>query len=704
MARLRIERLRLERFRRFEELDLELGPGLNVIRGPNESGKTTILHAIVAGLFFKTSSPGQAVKAAQKWGSEELPAVEMVLEVGGQRYKLRKDFGGRQCVIEAPGDRELRSQKAVDAAVKEMTGLTDAAQYLRTACVGHDELAGLGDRNAGRKLANMLDEIVIGRNETASIESAIATLTTDIDGLRRGMERPALNPGTVKELKDTRTKLIDRQRELAGRSVNLDADSEELSRLEGDLERETARVEEVQSLLAKNTEALSLEARKTRAGETFELASAAGDARKRLDELDIRIEAVDPEGCLNPDDERRLKAIAAEREATTDELSGLEERMAQESRRRPAKPALAVLALGVLLTGLGAWLGTINAALFAVLGVGVALLVLGGYSTWQSSRGRSGLTRFLGERADEIQEKLAGLQDEEKRLLSSAGCEDVESMIEKLQAFKELSAERDRARGAVEATSTTVDASEARKRSAIDAAAAETRLEELSAYRLSPDELERLDRELAGLRARIAENGKLVAKLRTKISASASGAEELLAVEEELSWLWEEEQKARKRLRVSLVALEGMKAARQSMLSTAAPLLAEGVGKTMAALTLGRYDRVEVAPADLSISVYSREKGAMIEADEVLETLSKGAACQLYLAARLELARMLAGGRRMPVVFDDSFTHFDGARLEQLEEILLQAASEWQIILLTCGDSYVRLEGQGARMIDGPGP
>jgi DNA replication and repair protein RecF len=40
-----IERLRLNNLRRFEDLDLLLGPGVNLLLGPNGSGKTTILEA-----------------------------------------------------------------------------------------------------------------------------------------------------------------------------------------------------------------------------------------------------------------------------------------------------------------------------------------------------------------------------------------------------------------------------------------------------------------------------------------------------------------------------------------------------------------------------------------------------------------------------------------------------------------------------------
>ncbi len=48
---MRIDRLSVERFGHFERLDLDLGPGLTLLHGPNEAGKSTLLAALRS-LFY----------------------------------------------------------------------------------------------------------------------------------------------------------------------------------------------------------------------------------------------------------------------------------------------------------------------------------------------------------------------------------------------------------------------------------------------------------------------------------------------------------------------------------------------------------------------------------------------------------------------------------------------------------------------------
>tara|TARA_R110002167_G_scaffold24655_3_gene86429 strand:+ start:2060 stop:4711 length:2652 start_codon:yes stop_codon:yes gene_type:complete len=89
----KLQRLRVEQFRQFRH-GLELGnlqPGINLIYGPNESGKSTLVRAIRAAFFERYRS--KSAEDLAPWGdSSAAPTVELLFEHQGQRWQLDKRF------------------------------------------------------------------------------------------------------------------------------------------------------------------------------------------------------------------------------------------------------------------------------------------------------------------------------------------------------------------------------------------------------------------------------------------------------------------------------------------------------------------------------------------------------------------------------------------------------------------------------------
>ena len=91
---MRIQRIAVKNFRKLRDpVEINgLQPGLNVIVGDNEEGKSTLLKAVQAAFFDKHSMTGQAVEAMLPFGARVQPNVEVEFEVGGAGYSLRKGF------------------------------------------------------------------------------------------------------------------------------------------------------------------------------------------------------------------------------------------------------------------------------------------------------------------------------------------------------------------------------------------------------------------------------------------------------------------------------------------------------------------------------------------------------------------------------------------------------------------------------------
>lgn len=74
------------------EISLNLNESLNVVTGPNESGKSTTLEAIKLALSTKASSRKRAVKSCQPWDTDLKPRVELEFRANGKNYRLKKAY------------------------------------------------------------------------------------------------------------------------------------------------------------------------------------------------------------------------------------------------------------------------------------------------------------------------------------------------------------------------------------------------------------------------------------------------------------------------------------------------------------------------------------------------------------------------------------------------------------------------------------
>ncbi len=67
-------------------------PGLTVIVGDNEAGKSTLLTALRAAFFQKHRASGEAVKALSPYLASGRPSVELGFDIDGTAYTLKKAF------------------------------------------------------------------------------------------------------------------------------------------------------------------------------------------------------------------------------------------------------------------------------------------------------------------------------------------------------------------------------------------------------------------------------------------------------------------------------------------------------------------------------------------------------------------------------------------------------------------------------------
>ena len=125
---MRLHRLRITSFAAIGNVDVEFGPGLNVLYGPNDLGKSTVVAAIRLGLLL----PHNSTHCEQYvgWTGTGDPSVEVTFESEAQRIWRRENWRSveQHDVITRGEMTERRVQLCVREHVARTRNLT-AARY-----------------------------------------------------------------------------------------------------------------------------------------------------------------------------------------------------------------------------------------------------------------------------------------------------------------------------------------------------------------------------------------------------------------------------------------------------------------------------------------------------------------------------------------------------------------------------------------------
>lgn len=179
---------------------LQLTPGLNIVYGPNEAGKSSWHAALYAGLCGIRRGQGRPAVEDQifadkhrPWGGDEAAnwAVTTVLELqDGRRLELHQDLGSRTAAIADPATGrpfqiDLINDGAPDGA--RLLGL-DRRAFVATACVGQAEL--LRVRESSSRLQEYLGKAVATGRDDATVVGAMNALERYYDDFVGGDRAP----------------------------------------------------------------------------------------------------------------------------------------------------------------------------------------------------------------------------------------------------------------------------------------------------------------------------------------------------------------------------------------------------------------------------------------------------------------------------------------------------------------------------------
>lgn len=688
---MQISHLILKDFGKFDNFECDFSPGLNIIKGPNEAGKSTIVDALTAALYLDPDKLTKYKSNVKRWGGQSEPILQAMINVDGKPYKLTRDFERGNLKLDGDNvDIPAGNPAAVEEWLSDKTGISSEEIFKATACVTQGEIAhiedsieaikdkleslvtgGKEDRAGSDVLKKLNDRVVQITMDVTSTDSIIEELDYNINKLKRDIEG----------LRSKRADLI--QVETAYKNV-CDDHVERKARFSKALEAQKTYDQENE--LSKEFE------------ECQGKVSRARDLHKKVQDLKeqiSKIKKVSPEQLREVEEtETSVGYYKREREQAEKEATEAEEEL-KNHRVGALGPALTIL--GIICSGAAAAVHTLNMFpelyphLWYALG-GSVFILLAGASVWNSRKQKRKLLSETAEklskkREDAIQKAEAG-QATLSGLLRKYQVTYSEEMKRNLWRYEELDKQYKE-----------VGKEYSGLMGGQSIEALEKKLEELnsglknvsrekeghSGVLMNPSELEREGLVINEIEERIKDLERERKVLRQQIDSAEGGSELMACYLERKTMVKSRIASLKKEVEILGITKECIEEARQNALKSKLEVLNGTTSDILNTLTSGRYSKVRFDRSNLKFEVWADEKQDWVDPETVL---SSSTIDQIYLAARLALADLVSEHKNSLFILDDPFSGYDNQRLENVMKFLKGMSNDHQILLLTSHDHY----------------
>lgn len=224
---MRIKTLHLKKFGRFTDKTIQLGGGINIVYGFNESGKSTVAAFICAMLFGMDDKDKDGMYGRYcPWDDSKEFCGSMDFEHNGVNYRIFRSFSGQNKGLKLENLSTGREIVPAERALGEMLPGLSKKEYLNSYfCSGE----------AGKPSAELVGELNKHMTETIDRKSTVvdtAYALRVLDERRRGLSGsgPADRLKELEEIIDGEEKTERRLDELAAMELSKQSEAEQLKK------------------------------------------------------------------------------------------------------------------------------------------------------------------------------------------------------------------------------------------------------------------------------------------------------------------------------------------------------------------------------------------------------------------------------------------------------------------------------------------
>ena len=210
-----LDRLELHGFKQFaEKKEFRFSDGINVIIGPNEAGKSTILDGILTALFSLKPSE---IESFFSWDNGDSCTVELEFNIDNDTYKIKRDLREDRSGLwkkDAKGFTEIsRDKKKIDKFVDKHFGFKEWRVFTNTLVIGQNDITILQpktqpERTTFNKLKQMIEKATSGSKDVDSpLSNIIENVNTMHSNLVSTQKRNAQIPLIEKKMADIKDQL-----------------------------------------------------------------------------------------------------------------------------------------------------------------------------------------------------------------------------------------------------------------------------------------------------------------------------------------------------------------------------------------------------------------------------------------------------------------------------------------------------------------